>query len=91
LRAADVRYASVGAGFLGLEIHGRGTDGEGGSGYTDRLPGFCPLNCDFMLPVRCWRRLRRQAERRGAEGVGGDARFGDAGQAGGVGVALRRG
>ena len=34
--AATVRYASVDAGFRTLEIHGRGTDGDGGSGCTDR-------------------------------------------------------
>lgn len=44
LRAAVVRYASVAPGSWGLEIHGRGADGEGGSGYTDRRrqPGSVP-------------------------------------------------
>jgi hypothetical protein len=41
-----------------LEIHGRGTDGEGGSGYADRPPGFWPLACHFRLPTHCRRRLR---------------------------------
>ena len=50
--AAAVRYASVAPGFLTLEIHGRGTDGKGGSGYADRLPGFWPLTCHFRVS-RC--------------------------------------
>jgi hypothetical protein len=36
LPAAAVRYASVDPCSEALEIHGRGTDGEGGSGYADR-------------------------------------------------------
>jgi hypothetical protein len=44
-----------------LEIHGRGTDGGGGSGYADRLPGFhaagLPLQAAF-LPGRCRGRSR---------------------------------
>jgi hypothetical protein len=56
LRAAVVRYASVGLGFLGPEIHGRGTDGSCGSGYPDRRTAFSPLTSRFKLPTAAWSR-----------------------------------
>ena len=56
-RAAAVRYVSADPGFGALEIHGRGTDGESGSGYTDLPVGLWPLTCHFRLPTRCRRRL----------------------------------
>jgi hypothetical protein len=55
-------------GSCALEIHGRGTDGEGGSGYADRSPGFWPLACHFRLPAH--RPRRRRLRRRVFPAVG---------------------
>jgi hypothetical protein len=82
IAGAAVRYASVGAGFLGRAGCGRArngprtgaenaTDGGGGSGYADRPPGFSVLTCHFRKPARCRRHPRHRglARRPGCRGL----------------------
>jgi hypothetical protein len=63
LRAAAVRYASVGTGFRWLRNPRTGMNGEGGSGYATVPPGLLPLIFHFRLPARCRRRLCRPGPR----------------------------